>query len=136
MAVRGGKQLSGSTLATGRAFARYASALVPLGLAAWIAFSLSFVFASASYLWPVLSDPMGWGWDILGTAGTDWSPYFSGLVPGLQVVVLLGGLWWAGAMTRRIAADDHPRDQAARQALPVIIFHLLVTVGLLWLLVG
>ena len=46
-----------------------AYALVPLGLGAWIAFSLSFVFVNLSYLWPALSDPFGWGWNLFGTAG-------------------------------------------------------------------
>jgi len=115
-----------------QAFVAYAYALIPLGMAAWIAFTLSFVFANGSYLWPVLSDPLGWGWDLFRTAGVRWSPYLSRTVPFLQVAVLLGGLFWTVRTALRIAAED----AAARQAWPVILFCTLIVVGLLWLLVG
>ncbi len=75
-----------------RRFVEYAYVLVPLGLAAWVAFSLSFVLINLSYAWPLLSDPFGWGWDLFGTAGMPWTPYLSGLVPTLQVPILLLGL--------------------------------------------
>ena len=124
-----------STRQTGggrQAFVRFAYSLIPLGMAAWIAFTLSFVFTNGSYLWPVLSDPMGWGWDLLGTAGASWTPYLGGLVPPLQALVLLGGLAWSGVLALRAAGPPN----WTRQAVPVVIFHLLVTLLLLWLLIG
>jgi hypothetical protein len=113
-------------------FTAYASALLPLGLAAWVAFSFSFVFANISHLWPVLSDPFGWGWNILGTAGLAWTPYLSGLVPALQVTVLLGGLVWSGQIAQKIATER----AASHQAWPVLIFGLLTTFLLMGLLVA
>ena len=95
-----------------QAFIAFAYSLVPLGLAAWIAFSLSFVFANLSYLWPVMSDPLGWGWDLLGTAGAAWTPYLSGVTPTLQAGVLLVGLL-SGSRARRCAL---------RQALGLVRF--------------
>jgi hypothetical protein len=136
LAVWSGHRGAPSTDQVRRQVTRFASALIPLGLAAWIAFSLSFVFANVSYLWPVLSDPMGRGWDLLGTAGWSWSPYFTRAVPSLQAVVLLGGLWWAAAMTRRLAGEDLGASHPTLRAVPITLFHLLVTAGLLWLLVG
>lgn len=53
-----------------RLFVDYAYALIPLGLAAWIAFTLGFVLVNGSYALVVLSDPLGWGWDLFGTAST------------------------------------------------------------------
>jgi hypothetical protein len=114
-----------------RRFVANAYALVPLGLAAWIAFSLSFVFTNASYLWPVLSDPLGWGWDLFGTAATSWVPILPGSVPRLQILALVGGLAWTGVTARRIS-DEQPEDSAT----PVLLYCLVVTLGLLWLLVG
>ena len=64
-----GKRLSGSDLPIKKLFIAQAYALVPLGLSAWVAFSLSFVFANFSYVLAVLSDPFGWGWNLIGTAG-------------------------------------------------------------------
>ena len=58
--VAGHKLNTGEWNSVRKSFIAFAYALVPLGLAAWIAFSLSFVFANLSYLWPALSDPMGW----------------------------------------------------------------------------
>jgi hypothetical protein len=117
-------------------FVAYAYALVPLGLAAWIAFSLSFVLANFSYVWPALSDPLGWGWNLLGTAGVGWTPYLTGSVPALQAVVLLGGAAWAARTARNIAAESLPERVAHFQALPIAAFCLLVTVALLVLLIG
>ncbi len=86
-----------------RAFTRAAYALTPLGLSAWVAFSLSFVFASFSYLWPALSDPLGWGWNLFGTAGASWQPYLMTWVPPLQAVTLTLGLGWSLYLFHRAA---------------------------------
>lgn len=136
LATWSGKMLSGSVLTVRQSFVRFASSLVPLGLAAWIGFSLSFVFANWSYVWPVLSDPMGWGWNLFGTRDVQWTPYFTGVLPLLQVLVLLGGLAWAGTVTRRLATEGGSSRQAVQEALPVMLFHFLITVGMLWLLIG
>ena len=123
-----------------RAFTSFAYCLVPLGLAAWIAFSVSFVFANLSYLWPVLSDPMGWGWNLFGTGDVVWTPYLSQGVPTLQVLILLIGLLWAARTALRIADQQSSTALAASrpwiQALPVIAFCAAVTLGLLGLLVA
>jgi len=75
-----------------RLFVALAYPLVPIGLAAWLAFTLSFVFANLSYALPVLSDPLGWGWNLLGTGDLSWRPWLAGWVPWMQVTVLLVGL--------------------------------------------
>ncbi len=75
-----------------RLFVALAYPLVPLGLAAWLAFTLSFVFANLSYALPVLSDPLGWGWNLLGTGDLTWRPWLAGWVPWLQVSALVVGL--------------------------------------------
>jgi hypothetical protein len=94
------------------------------------------VFANISYLGAVLSNPLGWGWDLFGTAQAVWTPYLSGAVPYLQVVVLLVGLIWSSRAALRIAAGDLPTRPAQLQALPVALFCLGITLGLMWLLVA
>ncbi len=130
-----GLSLAPSNRSRRRNFIIYGYAQIPLGLAAWIAFSLSFVFTNASYILPVLSDPFGWGWDLLGTAGYSWTPYLTRFLPALQILVLVVGLAWASLAAWRIAREGNS-PAAWRQALPVNIFSLLVTVGFLWLYVG
>jgi hypothetical protein len=55
-------------------FASLSTALIPLGLMFWVAFSLSFVLTNASYILAALSDPLGLGWNLFGTANTAWQP--------------------------------------------------------------
>ncbi|MBI2407582.1 MAG: 4Fe-4S binding protein [Gemmatimonadetes bacterium] len=135
LSVAVGKRLAGSTVPLRALFVALSYALVPLGLAAWIAFSLSFVFASISYLWATVSDPLGAGWNLFGTAHLGWQPYVSGGVPYLQAAVLLVGLTWASVTARRISAEQHAPRVAPRLALPVAGFCLVVTVALMKLLI-
>ncbi len=127
LAVRGGHGRQPREVAC-RLFADYATVLVPLGLAAWIAFSLSFVLVNFSYAWSVLSDPFGWGWNLLGTVHLPWTPYVPGLVPYLQVPVLLIGLSAAIYLALRTAWQH---GYGSRAALPVAAFCTFSTLGLL-----
>lgn len=151
LAVVSGQSLSGLTEQNRRKhlrsdFIQLAYSLVPLGLAGWIAFSMSFVFANLSYLWPVLSDPFGWGWDLLGTSDLAWTPYLTQLIPLLQALVLIGGMAWASRSAFRIAGQILERKRnpqptnlipsAARLAFPIIMFCLGITVGMMGLLIS
>ena len=105
--------------------------LVPLGLMAWIAFTVAFAFAKFGYVLPVISDPLGHGWNLLSTpaAGVGQETSFSLL---LQVALLVIGLFWATRVAGRINDSSHP----GRQAAPMIAFSSLFTVAMAWLLVG
>ncbi|MDO8501998.1 MAG: 4Fe-4S binding protein [Gemmatimonadaceae bacterium] len=136
LAVAIGRKLSKSTETLKKSFIAFAYALVPLGLMAWIAFSLSFVFSNISYLWPTLSDPLGQGWNLFGTANVSWQPYLTAIVPFLQTAVLIGGLVWASVTARRIAAEKQLGRGTMLQALPVIGFCFVITAGLMGLLIA
>ncbi len=71
-------------------FVDHAYGLIPLGLAAWIAFSIGFVLTNGSYALAVVSDPFGWGWNLFGTANFPWTPILPTLVNLLQAGVLAG----------------------------------------------
>lgn len=115
------------------AVGRFAPALIPLGLAAWAAFSLGFVLTNVSYVLPVLSDPIGLGWDLIGTASAPWTPIAGAAVPWVLAAVLLGGLAWSSRRVRAVADD---LAGGVRMALPVWGFSFVVTAGLLWAFVG
>ena len=123
--VRLGKQKS----AWRKALADQGQVLIPLGLLGWIAFTISFAFTKFAYVPPVLSDPLGWGWNLLGTAGSAWVGQDSTFSMLLQVAVLSGGLFWASRLARQLASS-------LRQAIPLILFCSAFTLGMLWLLVG
>ena len=135
-AVGLGRGLAGATQPLVRAFVAASYALVPLGLMAWIAFSLSFVSASVSYLWPSLSDPFGRGWDLFGTTQVGWQPYLTGILPLLQIVVLLTGLLWSSRIACRIASEEDAGRAVTLRAAPVVAFCALITVGFLGLLIA
>jgi hypothetical protein len=134
--VWAGKRISGSMQPMKKLFIAQSYALVPLGLAAWVAFSLSFVFANFSYVLTALSDPFGWGWNLLGTAGLAWTPLLTNLTPFLQVGVLLGGFVWAALTSRKIAAEKLTVSQSFRLSFLVIGFCLVFTLTLMGLLVA
>jgi polyferredoxin len=115
----------------------FAYALIPMGLAAWIAFSLAFVLVNGSYAVPLLSDPFGWGWNLIGTAGYPWTPYVTGLLPYLQAPVLLGGLAVAIIYAHKIARQVIPARAAAFAAtVPVAAFLTGATLVFLRLYLG
>ena len=130
-----GRRLSHSPLTPRRTFASHAAALVPLGLAAWVAFTLSLVLVNGSYALMVASDPFGWGWNLLGTGSAGWTPTLTGALPMLQAVVLIVGLGATALAAMRIARGT-AGAAAGRQAVPVVLFAFVVTVAMLRLLVG
>jgi hypothetical protein len=136
LTVWAGKKLSGSLQPIKKLFIAQSYSLVPLGLAAWVAFSLSFVFANFSYVLVALSDPLGWGWNLLGTAGVGWTPWLTGLTPFLQVGVLVGGFIWSATTARKIAAEKTDNTQAVKLSTPVIVFCLAFTLTLMGLLIA
>jgi len=123
-----------------RAFVNYAYVLVPLGLAAWIAFSLGLVLINGSYVLAALGDPFGWGWNLLGLAHVPWTPLVPGFVPALQALILIGGLVAAVSLAVRVACEQGERQgmtpEARLAALPVSAFCLAATLVLLWLYMG
>lgn len=129
VAVRIGAGRNGVPGKIKSSFGELATALIPLGLMFWGAFSLSFVLTNASYIVMALSDPLGWGWNLFGGASIAWQPVVGWLVTPAQTLVLAGGLLWSG----RLAVKN-----AARQGIsphPVLAFCLAVTVLMIWLLV-
>jgi len=126
------RRIARAATSTRELFVAYAYALVPLGLAAWVAFSLSFVLVNSSYAWQVLSDPFGWGWNLFGTADWKWTPYLAGWIPLLQIPILLVGLAAAIALALRAARELRMPQRAA---LPIVAFCAAFTLAMLWLYV-
>jgi hypothetical protein len=72
---------------------RLAYILVPIGIFAWIAFSLPMLMVNYSYVLNVLSDPLGLGWNLFGTAHYPYKPFFPEWIPLIQGLILLAGLY-------------------------------------------
>ena len=134
------RRLGGLRTPLARLFADYAYGLVPLGLAGWVAFTLSFVLVNGSYAVPVLSDPFGWGWNLLGTTDFPWQPFLMLALPALQVATLLAGLAFSILIAYRIALQNSVGSYATQRAwwatLPVALFMAAVTFAFFRLYLG
>ncbi|HET9588038.1 MAG TPA: 4Fe-4S binding protein [Anaerolineales bacterium] len=109
-------------------FGALSAALIPLGLMFWVAFSLSFVLTNASYILASLSDPLGLGWNLFGTAHAAWQPMLTSILAPSQTLALVGGLIWSARTAQKAA------DQIKTSAIPVIVYCFIVTSIMLWLL--
>jgi polyferredoxin len=106
---------------------RLAYILVPIGIFAWIAFSLPMLMVNYSYILNVLSDPLGLGWDLFGTAHYPYKPFFSEWIPLIQGLILLAGLY-LGLTRGYLGIKNLIEDPALRAKALIIpsIFALLV----------
>jgi hypothetical protein len=114
----------------------FATALIPLGLMAWIAFSLSFVFVNGNYALPVIADPFGWGWNLTGLAQTPWQPILPRVVPFLQIPLLIGGLLAALNLLVRTVRRRVVGPGAFKAVAPTLVLCTLVTSAFMVALLG
>lgn len=113
-----------------------AKILIPLGLFAWIAFTISFALPKFDYVLNVLSDPFGWGWDLFSTASSTFSPNLTAFSPMIQVVLLLIGLIWSLSIHHHQLEAMPARPSAWWRNIPMPLFMVVYTNTILWLLVG
>jgi ferredoxin len=109
-------------------FASLSTALIPLGLMFWVAFSLSFVLTNASYILAALSDPLGLGWNLFGTATATWQPMLTIFLAPAQTSALVGGLIWSARTAQKAA------QEVKASPIPVIVYAFVATSLMLWLL--
>jgi hypothetical protein len=128
--------VSGLDIPLGRLFVALAYPLVPLGMAAWMAFTVSLVFANLSYALPVLSDPFGWGWNLLGTRDVAWHPLFTGWVPPIQAALLIAGLIASIVAADAILRKLHEGGIAIQGLAIQTVLLTTETAVLLWLYLG
>jgi hypothetical protein len=101
-------------------FIDYAYFSVPLGFMAWIGFVSGMLMINGSYIISTLSDPFGFGWNLFGTAGYPWTPYFTGLVPYVQFASLLAGGIMSSAVIYSVS-KKHFMDRAFITSLSVVL---------------
>jgi hypothetical protein len=109
---------------------RLAYILIPVGIFAWIAFSLPAIMINYGYIISVLSDPLGLGWDLFNTADSHFNPLLPEWIPIIQGVILLAGLY-LGVSRGRLAVSEiieHPVAQRRAMILPALFALLVVNV--------
>jgi hypothetical protein len=109
-------------------FTTLSVSLIPLGLMFWVAFSLSFVLTNATYIFASLSDPLGLGWNLFGTANAAWQPMLTSILAPAQTLALVGGLIWSSKTAQKAAKE------IKSSSFPIILYCLIATAAMLWLL--
>lgn len=111
--------------------------LVPIAFVYLVAHYFSLFVIQGQFAIPLLSDPLGKGWDLLGTAG--YLPNLAPLSPNTTWYVQVGSLV-AGHVAGLSVAHDRAvalfreRDAALRSQYAMLALMVLLTVGGLWLL--
>lgn len=126
------KLASRSSLALKRMIAAESQGLIPLGLMAWMAFTISFALPKLSYVVGVLNDPLGLGWHMLGAGAVSRSLDVSGISAMLEAGLILAGVLWAARTTGKISRTS----TTPLTSIPIIGFYAIYSAVLLWLLVG
>jgi hypothetical protein len=120
---------SKSTVPLKHRFAALSTILIPLGLMFWVAFSLSFVLTNASYILVALSDPLGLGWNLFGTANFRWQPMLISILAPAQTLALVAGLIWSARTAQKVSRETNSPSWSS------IVFCFVLTGVMLWLLV-
>jgi hypothetical protein len=129
-----GLRLQGQSSPKGAAAAmlrRTAPSLIPLCLALWAVFFVDTIMVNLSFIVLTASDPFGWGWDLLGTAGAPWVQIWPAAVPWLQVALVLAGLGFSLGHGHRVWAEALDERRAAlRGFLPSAGLMALLVLGM------
>jgi plastocyanin len=121
------KRLSGNTVQFRPLILRLSYMLVPIGIFAWIAFSLPMLMVNYNYILVVLSDPLGMGWNLFGTANSAFNPFFPEWIPVIQGIIMLAGLYFSLSRGYLGLENLYPEPISRFKALiPPSIFGLVV----------
>jgi ferredoxin len=132
LSAKGANRLAGNPVNNRAMTLRLAYILIPVGIFAWIAFSLPAVMVNYGYIISVFSDPLGLGWDLLGTANSHFRPFLPQWIPVIQGTVLLAGLYFGLSRTYTGLRDllrDH-KLQARAMILPSLFALAVINVFL------
>jgi hypothetical protein len=124
-------------LRTGVVLRSFVLTLVPIAIAYHVAHYFSLFFLGGQYVIPLISDPLGRGWDLFGTA--HYQVDIGLVTPRLQwsvavVAVVLGhvcAIYLAHVTALRLFAD---RRAALRSQIPMVALMVIYTMLSLWIL--
>jgi hypothetical protein len=119
--------------------AQFAHSIVPIIVGYFVAHYLSLFVATGQQTLGLMSDPLGTGADLLGTAGLGANMFFSYHVTGLAVTKVLAVV--TGHLLGALAAHDRavrilPRGRELVGQLPLLLVMVVFTSGGLYLLLA
>ena len=133
-AVRSAQRIAGPAVDLRGVFL---GSLIPIAFVYALAHYLTYLLVQGQFVLPLLSDPFGKGWDVIGTA--DFTPKLDVLTPNqtwyTQVVALVIGHVVALVVAHdRAVALVSPAQRAVRTQYAMLALMVLYTVGGMWLL--
>ena len=128
-----GSRLSKIEVTVKKIFLTNTGALLPLSLLLWIAFVIPMLFVNVTFIAQSASDPFGWGWDFFGTANIPWHQFLPRLVPWLQAIILLTGLYISLRNLKRSWQDLQLKPkQLFLLVFPMAVFIIVIIVAMLF----
>lgn len=117
-------------------FIAFAYVLLPVALFYHLAHNFQHLLREGQWLVPLISDPMGWGWNLFGTAGIPVSPLLSlGWIQlGQVALVVLGQAYGVYMIYRIIRAWGVNGSRRLRIILPIVVVVFVFSLAELWLL--
>jgi len=130
-------RILGGGVGFGRLAGAYAFSLVPIAIAYQMAHYYTYLLIQGQMMISLVSDPLGWGWNLLGTA--DFEPRYgivgAGFVWYSQVALIVAGhviaVYLAHSISLRLLRDP---VRAFRGQLPMLVLMVLYTMTSLWIL--
>jgi hypothetical protein len=117
--------------------AAYAFSLVPIAIAYQMAHYYTYLLIQGQMIISLISDPLGWGWNLFGTAGFEprYGIVGAGFVWYSQVALIVVGhviaVYLAHVISLRLLRDP---GRALRSQLPMLVLMVLYTITSLWIL--
>lgn len=119
-------------ISSGIALRKTAPSAIPLGLGLWAAFFIAMFMPNIAYIVMTLSDPFGWGWDLLGTSGKPWIQLWPGAIPWVQVFLVSFGFYFSLRKGYTIWHEEiQDRKQALKMFFPASLLIFTVSLGML-----
>lgn len=117
-------------------FIAFTYTALPVALTYHLAHNALHFFWEGSKLRRLASDPLGWGWDLFGTADAPLSMMLPmDVLWAIQIALVVIGQCVAVWLARRAAYRMFGnRRQALRALIPIVIFLTLASIACLWLL--
>lgn len=109
------------SVSTKKIFIDMGYVLIPLGFAAWIAFTLGMIMINGSYIISMISDPFGWGWDLFGTANFAWRPLWPEAVSYIESIIVLIGGFLATVTGWKVSLENFGREKAIAGMIPICL---------------
>ena len=135
--TRIGIAIGKSTRAANIQFRTTTAALIPIGLACWIAFALATALSMMTFVFQSLSDPFNWGWNLLGMAGSRWHIIWAPGIPWLQVACVLVGAAFSLSTLHRCWLDAASGERGAiLGSLPLGLFLWTAATGMIYFFAG